>query len=65
MPRHTSTSTLQEVGQNLSDAMSFANIADAAAETFGADPKTRQNLKQAVIIGVLLAGGIYLLTKKK
>ena len=65
MPRHNPTSNLQDVGQSLSDAANFANIVDATAETFGASPEVRRDLKKSLFIGLLVVGGLYLLTKKK
>ena len=64
MPRHTQTSTLQEVGQNLNAALSLVSVADKAAETLGADPEARQNLKKNLFFGALAIGFIIWVTKK-
>jgi hypothetical protein len=63
MPQHTTSSPFADAGQNLGTALNLINIADSAAETFGADPQARQELKKGLVIGACALVAIILLAK--
>lgn len=63
MPRHTVTSPLADAGQNLGTALNLINMADSAAETLGADPQARQELKKGLVIGACALVAVILLVK--
>lgn len=63
MRKHTPISALQEVEQLLTTTVSAVSAADVAAQTLGADTKTRQDLTKGLFWGALILGAVYQVTR--